>query len=52
MECLLVLAAIFTANIVKAIMRDILSLSLGITTEILMVTRQKDPSLPLALMAL
>ena len=52
MECLLVLAAIFTANIVKAIMRDILSLSLGITSEILMVSRQKDPSLPLALMAL
>ena len=46
MECLLVLAAIFTANIVKAIMRDILSLSLGITSEILMVSRQKDPSLP------
>ena len=43
MECLLVLAAIFTANISKAIMRDILSLCLGITGEILIVSRQKVP---------
>ena len=41
MECLG--SAIFTANISKAIMRDILSLCLGITGEILIVSRQKVP---------
>ena len=41
MECLG--SAIFTANISKAIMRDILSLSHGITCWILIVSRQKDP---------
>ena len=35
--------AIFTANISKPIMRDILSLSLSITCQILIVSRQTDP---------
>ena len=35
--------SMFTANISKAIMRDILCLSHGITCLILIVSRQKDP---------